>query len=108
MVKDFTEDDLEGEENSKNEWEYKVRSSPRKASVKDSAIDPNNPYVNNNLDADLGMVIGARRANRKQIDTQQFLLGNDATGKHGKEDGRDGEDERQEVDEIAEEEAADQ
>ena len=64
--KDFTEDDLVGDENAgKNEWEYKVRSSPRKASTKDSNIDPNNPYVNNNLDADLMTVIGKQRANRK-------------------------------------------
>lgn len=62
--KDFTEADLEFEE-KKNEWEYKVKSSPRKASMKDSMIDPNNPYVNNNLDADLATVIGKHRGNRK-------------------------------------------
>lgn len=57
-----------------NDWEYKVKSTPRKASVKDSAIDPNNPYVNKNLDADLSTVIGKHKNNRKQINTEQFLI----------------------------------
>jgi len=69
-VKDFTEADLEVDESNKDEWQFKVKSSPRKASMKDSMIDPNNPYVNNNLDADLSTVIGKHRANRKQINTQ--------------------------------------
>ena len=51
-----------------------MKSSPRKASVKDAAIDPNNPYVNKNLDADLSTVIGRHRANRKQINTEAFLI----------------------------------
>lgn len=42
--------------------------------MKDSMIDPNNPYVNRNLDADLSTVIGKHRANRKQINTEAFLL----------------------------------
>lgn len=42
--------------------------------MKDQAIDPNNPYVNKNLDADLSTVIGKHRANRKQINTEQFLI----------------------------------
>jgi len=75
VEKDFTEDDLVADDNNKNEWEYKVRSSPRKASTKDSNIDPNNPYMNKNIDADLGMVIGKHRANRKQINAQ-FLIDN--------------------------------
>ena len=75
--KDFTEEDLEAYESNKNEWEFQVKSTPRKASVKDSGIDPNNPYINNNLDADLGTVIGKHRANRKQIDTKQFMLAED-------------------------------
>ena len=74
-AKEFTEDDLNVEDSMANDgWEYKVKSTPRKASVKDSAIDPNNPYVNKNLDADLSTVIGARRANRKQINTAEFLI----------------------------------
>ena len=42
-------------------------------------IDPNNPYVNNNLDADLGKVLrggelGKHKLTRKQINTSQFQL----------------------------------
>lgn len=33
-----------------------------------------NPYLNPNLDADLSMTIGKRKANRKQINTENFLL----------------------------------
>ena len=79
-TKEFTEDDLvaadDNENNTSTGWEYKVKSSPRKASMKDTGIDPNNPYVNKNLDADLSTVIGRHRANRKQINTEAFLLNN--------------------------------
>jgi len=56
-----------------------VKSTPRKASVKDSGIDPNNPYVNSNLDADLGKVLrggelGKHKVNRKQINTSHFVI----------------------------------
>ena len=74
--KEFTDDDLRPDPGAgKAAWEYQVKSTPRKASVKDSMIDPNNPYINNNLDADLGRVIrGAelgkhKTINRKQINT---------------------------------------
>ena len=74
-TKEFTEDDLvAADESVANGWEFKVKSSPRKASMKDAAIDPNNPYVNKNLDADLSTVIGRHRANRKQINTEAFLI----------------------------------
>ena len=74
-TKEFTEDDLvAADESVASGWEYKVKSSPRKASMKDAAIDPNNPYVNKNLDADLSTVIGRHRANRKQINTEAFLI----------------------------------
>ena len=66
-AKEFTEDDLVPDEsvNKNDNWEFKVKSSPRKASMKDTAIDPNNPYVNRNLDADLSTVIGKHKNNRK-------------------------------------------
>lgn len=56
-----------------------MKSTPRKASVKDSGIDPNNPYVNSNLDADLGKVLrggelGKHKVNRKQINTSHFVI----------------------------------
>lgn len=62
-----------------------MKSTPRKASTKDQMIDPNNPYVNKNLDADLSTVIGKHRANRKQINTEQFLLNSEVNGKEEKE-----------------------
>lgn len=71
-AKEFSEEDLiDEDENANNgDWEYKVKSTPRKASMHDKMIDPNNPYVNQNLDADLMTVIGNRGKNRKQINTE--------------------------------------
>ena len=56
-----------------------MKSTPRKVAGKDSMIDPNNPYINNNLDADLGKVLrggelGKQKVNRKQINTSHFVF----------------------------------
>ena len=47
--------------------------SPVKA-VKRTGDDALNPYTNPNLDADLSNTIGKNKANRKKIDTNQFLM----------------------------------
>lgn len=76
-AKEFTEDDLKYEEQDEKDFEFKVQSKPRKVSMYEQQnVDPNNPYLNQNIDADLGRVIGGpKKGKRKQINTAAFMLG---------------------------------
>ena len=47
--------------------------TPQKATKRNDE-DASNPYTNPYLDADLSTTIGKNKANRKQINTDQFLL----------------------------------
>lgn len=75
MSNDFTEEDLKNNDEDKQSAggesasAYHVKSTPLKYGEKNKNIDPHNPYMNKNLDAELSETIGRHKKNRKQINT---------------------------------------